>query len=114
MKPYKRTQRVNRQIQRLLAVLIRTRLTESWVQDVVITSVVVSPDLSVAKVYVHTVTGKASDAVDGLNEVKGFLRTGLAGEFRAKRVPELRFFVDDTMERVERLEALFERIHQDD
>ena len=114
MKPFKRTQRVNKQIQRLLAELIRTRLTEPWVESVVVTGVVVSPDLSVAKVYVHTVTGDAVEAVDGLNEMKGLLRSRLAGEFRAKRVPELRFFVDDTIERMERLEALFERIHQDD
>jgi ribosome-binding factor A len=33
--------------------------------------------------------------------------------FRAKRVPQLRFFIDDTFERLERLEEIFERIEDD-
>jgi len=114
MKPFKRTQRINKEIQRLLSESIRAEVMDPRVNGVVVTEVVVSPDFSVAKVYVQSMMGEAAKAVDGLNGAKGFLRTSLSTGIRSKKVPKLTFFVDETSERLEQIESLFEEIHRND
>lgn len=114
MKPFKRTQRVNKEIKRLLSEVILADLMDPRVEGAVVTEVVVSPDFSVAKVYIQSMMGDASNAVDGLNAAKGFLRTSLSNGFRSKRVPKLTFFRDETTDKLEKIEHLFEEIHRND
>lgn len=114
MKPFKRIQRVNKEIKRLLSETIRSDLIDPRVKGIVVTEVVASPDFSVAKVYVRSITGDTSIAVERLNMAKGFLRTKLAVGLKAKKVPKLTFFLDETIDKQEKIETLFEEIHKND
>lgn len=115
MKPFKRTQRVNKEILRILSDVIQTEIRDPRVRGIVITQVVVSPDFSVASVYVQSVMENTGEnALQGLDAAKGFLRTRLSARFRSKKVPKLRFFRDEAVENLEKLEEIFERIAQDD
>jgi ribosome-binding factor A len=42
------------------------------------------------------------------------IRTELAHRIRIKFVPELKFFIDDTLDYVEKIEGLIDRIHKQD
>jgi ribosome-binding factor A len=80
-----------------------------------ITSVKVSPDLRIAKVYISVFEKEKRESV--LEKVKataGFIRSELASRIRIKFVPELKFFIDDSLDYVEKIEGLIKKIHKDD
>lgn len=80
---------------------------------VTITRVRVSPDLSVAKVYLSFFnTNNTALSINTVNAHNGEIRYKLGARIRhqARVVPELNFFVDDTNEYVERMDTLFEKI----
>jgi ribosome-binding factor A len=73
-----------------------------------ITEVVLSPDLSVARVRVSVMPdGRASLTLSGLRAGAGFLRRRVMDETRISRVPRLEFELDD---RIKRQAALDEAI----
>ena len=105
-KAYKRTDRLNRELLRVLAEVISTEVKDPRVHDVVVVSVRVSADLSVANVYVDTLQGEIQEVIDGLEAAQGFLRSRVGSMMRIKRTPRLRFFKDETAKYLERLSYL--------
>ena len=61
----------------------------------------VSGDLSYATVYVSAIEGKDATAqsVKGLKSAAGYLRRELGSRLSLRKVPELRFVADDSLER---------------
>lgn len=81
-----------------------------------ISKVKVTPDLLEARVYLSLFQVKEPDAIIlKIEERKGELKKELG--FRVKqqlrRVPELRFFKDDTLDHVFRMEELFKQINEE-
>ena len=73
-----------------------------------ITHVHVSPDLQVARVY-YTTLGDAKarqDTSRALGRATPFLRRQIGSRVRLKRVPQLEFFFDESIERGDRIERL--------
>ncbi len=80
-----------------------------------ITNVRVSADLKIAKIYVSIFEKDRRDEV--LEKIKSktkFIRTELAHRITIKFVPELKFFLDDTLDYVEKIEGLIKKIHEND
>jgi ribosome-binding factor A len=104
----RRTERVGEQIRGELARILREEVTDPRVGLVTITRIDVAPDLSHAKVFwssldsvPHGKGTKAHSAAEtskGLASAAGFLRSQLARALPTKRVPELRFVHDETLE----------------
>ena len=65
-----------------------------------IVKVDVSNDLSYAKVYVSAVEGieAAKESVKGLKNAAGFIRRELGLRLEMRRLPELKFIADDSIE----------------
>ena len=61
----------------------------------------VSGDLSYATVYVSAIEGetKTLESVKGLKSAAGYLRRELGSRLSLRKVPELRFVADDSIER---------------
>jgi ribosome-binding factor A len=83
--------------------------------DCFITDVVVSDDLSHARVYVRVLRDEVDDAgqrrvLAALGRASGYLRRALAGRLEIKHQPELRFFWDDGVDRAVRIERLLAEI----
>jgi ribosome-binding factor A len=105
-----RSARIADQIQRSLADLIRAEVRDPRVGMVTLTGVELSRDHSHAKVF-FTVMGAASDADDaleGLSRAAGFLRSELAHRLTTRKVPELHFAFDESVERGVRLSRLID------
>jgi len=80
-----------------------------------ITNVKVSPDLRTAKVYVSVFEKESREkTLLKLNDIKGLIRTELAHRIRLRRVPELTFYIDDTLDFVEKVEGILKKIHKKD
>ena len=105
-----RSARIADQIQRSLAEVIRLELRDPRVGLVTLTGVELSRDQSHAKVF-FTIMGAASDighALEGLQHAAGFLRSELAHRLTTRKVPELHFAYDESVERGMRLSQLID------
>ena len=105
-----RTSRIADQIQREVAELVRTEVRDPRVGMVTLTGVELSRDQSHAKVF-FTVLGPKSavdEAQEGLQRAAGFLRSQLAHRLTIRKVPELHFAFDESVERGVRLSRLID------
>jgi len=112
---FARSRRVEEQIQRVLADVMRSQLRDPRVAGVVITEVRASRDLGVAWIHYTLMgadakpsPGTRSDVQAGLDKAAGFLRTQLARELSTRTVPELRFRFDEAAQRGRDLEELID------
>ena len=105
---FSRTRRVGEQVQRELATLIHDEIKDPRLGMVSVTAVMVSRDLSHAKVFI-SVLGNAEQteaSVSVLKHAAGFLRHRLGRVLHIRVVPELRFYLDRSLEEGARMGAL--------
>jgi ribosome-binding factor A len=108
----RRTERVNELLREEISDLLLREVKDPRVSGLVtVTEVDVSPDLRVAKVYI-SILGSEEDrdgTMAALGVASHFLHREIKRRLTIKRVPELRFFRDDSMERGARLLALLDK-----
>jgi len=104
----KRLARLNEQLKRELAELIQTELRDPRVGLVSVTAVQVAADLGSAKVFVRALGGDAerAESLEGLVAAAPYLRKLLGQVLQIRRIPELRFEEDRTLERARRIESI--------
>jgi len=122
-KDFNRSRRVAEQMQRELALLIQREIKDPRIGMVTVSSVDVSRDLSVAKVYV-TLLDEDQDiklTLDVLQKASGFLRHELGRSSSMRSLPQIRFYYDESISRGAKLSSLIneaiasdEKKHQDD
>src|SRR5580765_8289375 len=103
-----RPEKLADEIRDVLARLIREEVRDPGVGFVTLTRVAVSPDLRQARVFVSRL-GDAREraaAVAALQRARAFLRRALARSAGFRRVPELQFLEDATVEDGSRIEGL--------
>lgn len=105
--------KVAKQIQKDLAEMIRERGMAAYKGAMVtVSGVKISPDLALAKAYVSIFpSDKAAEVMRILDEEKGKLR-GELGRRVSKQlriVPDLSFFLDDSLDYVEHIDELLKR-----
>ena len=103
-----RSARIAEEIQRSLAELIRLELRDPRVGLVTLTGVELSRDQSHAKVFFTVLGSDAGQAAQGLAHAAGYLRTELARRLTTRKVPDLHFEFDASVERGVRLARLIE------
>jgi len=105
---FPRARRVEEQLKRLLAELIRREVKDPRVGLITITSAEVSRDLTHAKVFFTPFAGvgNAEAALEALRHASGYLRHQVRNLMRLRVAPELDFQIDDSVERGARLAAL--------
>ncbi len=104
----RRTERVNELLRDHLSALVARDINDPRIDGIVtITAVEISRDFAHARVWVSVVGGaeSAKRTLDGLHSASGFLQRGLV-PLGLRRTPELTFFIDDTMERADRITQL--------
>ncbi len=80
-----------------------------------VTNVKVSPDLRIAKVYISIFEKERRAVVlQKLTDVSPIVRSELSSRTTMRYTPELKFFLDDTLDYVEKIDALIKKIHEDD
>ena len=80
---------------------------------ITITDVKLSGDLKIVKIYLSVLQKERRDYVlSRVNARLGQIRTELAHSIRIKFVPELKFYIDDTLDYVEKIEGLINEIHK--
>ena len=107
---FSRHQRLGNEVLRTLSELLRFETKDPRLQGVSLTSVDLSRDLSVARVYFSLLHPDASPeaALEGLERAGGFLRGRLGGAIKIRHVPELRFVHDDSAEQGAKISQLID------
>lgn len=110
-----RAERVARLVQREIASILLGDFSQEIPGLVTVTGARVTGDLSIAYVYVSVLSpteGEKNAVFRHLESLTADIRVELASRIRhqVRKIPELRFFLDETQEQVARLEALFDDI----
>ncbi|MCX7875187.1 MAG: 30S ribosome-binding factor RbfA [Melioribacteraceae bacterium] len=107
-----RLQRVSNQIKDELSLIFLHKIHDKKFGLITVTNVKVTPDLREARIYLSVFEKNMRDELlEKVNEIKGLIRTELAQRIQLRYVPELFFFIDDTLDYVEKIENLFKKIH---
>ncbi len=105
--------KVARELQKALAEMIRSKGMAAFGGALVTVSEVrVSPDLSVAKVFVSIFPSARQEAVMGILEENNKALRGELGHIVAKQlriVPELVFYLDTTLDYAEHIDELLKK-----
>ena len=101
--------RLGQEIHGRLATILRERTQDPRLELVSITEVQVAPDASFARVFYRTL-GDRAEAAAALDKAKPYLRRCLAEGLEVRRVPELDFKSDDSIDRAERLDEVLRDI----
>ena len=83
---------------------------------VTITEVKMSPDLNLAKMYLSIFnTENKQEVIQMMEEHYSRLKQSLHQRIKKQMrvMPELRFYLDDTLDEVYKLDALFKKIHEE-
>jgi len=107
---HRRIERVNQLLLEELASLLRTESKDPRVRTVTITGVDTTSDLKHADVFVRTLGGEmpVEEAIEGLDSAEGFLRRQLGRNLHMRRIPEMRFIADYTLEHARKIEVLLD------
>ena len=110
-----RTERVAQLVQQEVAQILQRDYVDRLQPMVTITDARMTPDLSTAYLYASVLGDKKEQrqaTFRRLEELAPDVRETLASSIRhqLRTVPELKFFLDETHQRVERLDTLFDRI----
>jgi len=110
-----RTEKVASVVKRALAMPLNKLASEVSAGIVTITALRITNDLQIAKVYVSVFGGKISPAkfISILEERKGELRGVLGSSIKMRFTPDLRFFLDDTLDRMEYIQKLLDSVKKD-
>ena len=106
-KSFNRTDRIATQLRKEVAVLVHAAVRDHGLPSVSVSDVETTKELDLATVYVTTLVSEQSKAaVDALNALAGEFRHALSRMLSIRRVPELRFRYDDSVDKGERIESL--------
>jgi ribosome-binding factor A len=110
-----RIQKVESLIKEEISLIFLHKVQDKNLGLLTITNVKLSPDLKIAKIYFSAFEKeKREEILNKINELKGFIRSELASKIRNLRfIPELQFYIDDTVDYVEKIESIFKKIHND-
>ena len=95
--PYKRSQRVSDSIKKEVASIFLFKVNDPRLKNITITNVVLSDDLSNAKIFYSTINSKDDETSvkKALDKSKGFIRTMLGNSLSLKKIPTIAFFKDN-------------------
>lgn len=115
MKQYGRPQRVGELVRQEVAKLLTRGVKDPRIGFVSVMGVRMSPDLRYANVYVSLYGDEKTrkSSLIGLRNSSGWMRKEVGKHLRMRVLPELRFFPDDSLDRVYELEDVFREIHEE-
>lgn len=108
----RRLERLNEQLKREIAGLLRTAVRDPRVGGVTVTGVETAPDLTTARVFVRLggADSERAACLAGLAAAAPFLRGTMGRSLHVRRIPELHFLEDHSQERAQRIEEILSEV----
>ena len=113
----RRTDRINGLLRQEISQLLSRELNDPRLSGLVttITQVEVTSDVRLARVYVSVLGdgAKKEAALRGVTSATGFIRRELRGRLDLKFIPELKFFLDETMEEADHIYRVLDKLAEE-
>jgi ribosome-binding factor A len=107
----RRSERLNEQLRREISDILRRLVRDPRVGIPTVTRAEVTPDLWMARIFVRVgVETERAEALEGLQAAAPFIRRELSARIKVRRVPELQFEMDKTLEHASRIEELLREV----
>lgn len=116
----KRQEKFNRQIQKDLGEIFQQKGSAAFGGAfITVSGVKVSPDLGYCRVHLSVLQGSSGDKAKTLEQIRMMqkeIRHELARRIKnqVRKIPELDFRLDDSLDYVNKMEALFDKIKDED
>ena len=107
-----RRQRAAHRVRDCIAAILGSDVRDPRLQGVSVTAVDLAPDASFARVF-YRVLGEREEAKSALDQAKPFIRRCLAQRIALRRVPELDFRLDESVDRGERIDQILREIRDE-
>lgn len=107
-----RQAKIARLLQKELSEIFRQQTAKTHGVIVSVSAVRVSPDLSIARAYLSVFpSDKAPEMIESINASAKTVRYELAQKvrFQLRKVPELQFYLDDSLDYIEKIDSLLEK-----
>ena len=105
-----RTERVNELMRRELVLLLKQETKDPRLKQVVITDVIVSRDLTSAKIFFSVDEDSIKIVASLLNKASGFFRSSLSKTLNLRHTPTLSFIYDTTPNTGARIDDLLSKL----
>jgi len=111
-KPYKRVDRVGKQILDILANILIKNIDLSFLGFISFTKVDIAPDFRTAKVFYTVLNPKSSKEKISItiNKKQKAFKKFMAPELKLKNIPNLQFYYDNTYDYSEKIQRLLNDI----
>lgn len=109
-----KAEKISNIIQKEVSEIIQFDLKDPKIGFITITDVTVTNDLSLAKVYVSFLGQKAREeaGMTALTRSKGYIRTELAKRLTIRKVPDLQFLIDNSLEKGNKIDRIIYEINK--
>ena len=109
-----KVERIASDITKYLSNILMLETNDELFKQITIIDVVVSKDLSFAKVYFTSLSELSHEKLEKeLNEVAPFLRGKLARVLEIRNIPELKFIYDTSIEYAQNIENIIKEINEE-
>ncbi|MDH4070627.1 MAG: 30S ribosome-binding factor RbfA, partial [Ignavibacteria bacterium] len=111
-----RTERVASLIRHEIGAIFGREFNDPSVGFITVTDVRMTADLKIARISLSVLGSEKvrSKTMEMLESEKQHIRGLLGSQLRLKYTPALQFYLDETLERVDRINKLIQKIHEDD
>ena len=115
-RPYDRTERVANEIHQIIGRIQNQYIDLSHLGFITFSKVTISPDLKYAKIFFGVVSRKKTieNITLELNKKSKAFRKYLGQELTIKFTPSLKFYFDDSIAHVKRIDELFNKLRRID
>ena len=104
-----RTDRLDSLFQKEIQSIIQFDLTNSEIGFATVSDVKIAPDLSTAKVYISFLGPRKENAIEAIRRCKGIIKRELAHRVSIRKIPDLEFVVDDSLDRAQHIEDIINK-----
>ena len=105
--------RLNNMFVEEISKIIHQEVKDKEIGFVTITDARITNDLSFAKVYITTLNNDREKVLNALNKASGYIRTLLCDRVKIRKMPEIHFVYDESIEYGKKIEDIIERINND-
>lgn len=106
-------ERLNNTFAKKISEILHDEVKDKNVKFVTITEVRITNDLSFAKVYFTSLEEDRKEVTDALNKASGFIRSSLCDKVKIRKMPEIHFVYDESVDYGKKIDNIIEEIKHD-
>ena len=105
--------RLNNMFVEEISKILHQEIKDRDINFVTITEARITNDLSFAKIYITTMDDDREKVLKALNKASSYIRTLLCDRVKIRKMPEIHFVYDESIEYGKKIEDIIERINNE-